>query len=195
MTKQLPLPLHSPPSHETDNLHHEDHHEIPIEDDDDPEALIPPTSIPNHPYPSQSQGQRVVYDTIHSPTYQVPVLYLTFVKADSNKSIPLPSPDEIYYIIVSESLKAPMRDVGVMGALSMTEHPITGMPAYFVHPCRTQEVMAPLLGVEDLKSNTGDPIKYLMLWLGVIGASVGLSVPVRVAKEFAEKRGEAMWDE
>lgn len=134
----------------------------------------------------------MLYDVVHSPSYSVPVLYLMFADTRSGKSIPLPSPDEVYNFLVPNGFKAPMLDVGVMGALSMAEHPLTGMPAYFVHPCRTQEVMAPLLeGREDPKSNAGDPVEYLMLWLGVIGASVGLNVPVRVAKEFAEKRGEA----
>lgn len=71
----------------------------------------------------------------------------------------------------------------------MAEHPVTGMPAYFVHPCRTQNVMGPLLeGGGDCEFGARDSVEYLMLWLGVIGASVGLSVPMRVAKGFA---GEA----
>jgi ubiquitin-like-conjugating enzyme ATG10 len=85
-----------------------------------------------------------------------------------------------------------------MGALSMAEHPISGTPAYFVHPCRTQEVMPPLLLLlqnADPNKPDADPRKaicYLMLWFGVIGASVGLSVPISVARLFADGRGEAV---
>lgn len=70
--------------------------------------------------------------------------------------------------------------MGVMGAMSLTEHPVTGLPAYFVHPCRTQEAM---LAVTDGREVS--PEKYLVLWLGVIGSSVSLSLPVEVASRRA----------
>ena len=161
----------------------EEENEEEIEDED-PEALFVP--------PAAANLDRVVrYDVVYSPSYQVPVLYLTFVEATTSKSIPLPSAAEIYEMLVPQGFKAPMRDIGVMGALSMAEHPITGMPAYFVHPCRTQEALAPLLG--DMSDNIGfEPaVEYLLLWFGVIGASVGLSVPVKTARLLAERRGEA----
>lgn len=166
---------------------HTSEDELAIEDDD-PEALDAPMSSYEH--------MRVVQcDVVYSPPYQVPVLYLTFAESTTNKSIPLPSPDEVYKALVSNEFKSAMRDVGVMGALSMGEHPVTGVPAYFVHPCRTQEVLAPLLGSAKVDSSETSPqkaMKYLMLWFGVIGASVGLSVPIRVAKLFVDSRGDAL---
>lgn len=122
------------------------------------------------------------YDVVYSPAYQVPVLYITFSDAATKKSIALPSPDELYRFLVPDGLKSPMRDVGVMGALSMSDHPVTGVPAYFVHPCRTQEALAPFLRDPRPDGGAQKPLDYLMLWLGVIGASVGLSVPVNVAR-------------
>lgn len=110
------------------------------------------------------------------------MLYLTFNDLSTSKTLPLPSPDEIYELVVPEDLKAPMRHVGVMGALSMAEHPVSGVPAYFVHPCRTQEVLSPLLdGCRSSPESLKTPEEYLMLWFGIIGASVGLNVPVGVA--------------
>jgi ubiquitin-like-conjugating enzyme ATG10 len=157
-------------------------------EDDDPEALVAPVARHEH--------MRVVQcDIAYSPSYQVPVLYLTFVERPTNRSVPLPSPNEVFDILVPDDFKSAMRSVGVMGALSMAEHPINGVPAYFVHPCRTQEVMSPLLqNVDSIKPEFNSPkaMNYLMLWLGVIGASVGLSVPINVARLFADGNGEAL---
>jgi ubiquitin-like-conjugating enzyme ATG10 len=154
--------------------------EVAAVEDDDPEALATP--VANHKHMRIAQC-----DVIYSPAYQVPVLYLTFAEHSTNKSIALPPPDEVYADLVPEDFKSPMRSVGVMGALSMAEHPITGLPSYFVHPCRTQEALFTLL---QTARSGADPFKathYLLLWFGVIGASVGLSVPINVAKQFADR--------
>jgi ubiquitin-like-conjugating enzyme ATG10 len=157
-------------------------------EDNDPEALVAPVSRHEH--------MRVVQcDVAYSPSYQVPVLYLTFAERTTNKPVPLLSPDEVYQVLIPNEFKSAMRSVGVMGALSMAEHPITGVPAYFVHPCRTQDVMSPLVQSAETSKPEADPLKamnYLMLWLGVIGASVGLSVPIRVARLFADSRDDAV---
>jgi ubiquitin-like-conjugating enzyme ATG10 len=157
-------------------------------EDDDPEALVAPEAKYDH--------MRVVQcDFVYSPSYQVPVLYLTFAERSTNKPVPLLSPVEVYQVLIPDEFKSAMRSVGVMGALSMAEHPISGVPAYFVHPCRTQEVMSPLIQNAEIGKAEADPLKamdYLMLWLGVIGASVGLSVPINVARLFADSRGDAV---
>lgn len=164
-------------------LHEDQKSEAPIEEDD-PEALIP--AIPTN----QDHKLTVRYDIVYSPAYQVPVLYMTFANPESGKSIPLPSPEQIYTLLVPDDFKSTMHDVGIMGALSMSDHPVAGVPAYFVHPCRTQEALAPLLGRTSSISGERERLEYLMLWFGVIGASVGLSVPVKVARLFANEDGE-----
>jgi ubiquitin-like-conjugating enzyme ATG10 len=156
-----------------------------VPDEDDSEALIAP--IANHTY------KRVVQcDIAYSPAYQVPVLYLTFAERSTKRSIALPSPDAVYNMLVPDDFKSPVRSVGIMGALSMAEHPVTGVPAYFVHPCRTQEAMSPLLSNAEPDAHSRDGTRYLLLWFGVIGASVGLSVPISVAKLFANRSGDAV---
>lgn len=53
---------------------------------------------------------------------------------------------------------------------------MTGLPTYFVHPCRTADAM--------LASSEGQqisPLDYMMLWFGIIGGSVGLSLPIETA--------------
>jgi ubiquitin-like-conjugating enzyme ATG10 len=187
ITKRITTPTKRVVDESKGEVHEiEDELEVEIEDDD-PEALIVQTTTAKR----QDLNRVVWYDVVYSPSYQVPILYLTFATASTNKSIPLPAADEIYEMLVPQGFKAPMRDVGVMGALSMAEHPITGMPAYFVHPCRTQEALAPLMEEPSHKVGSEPAVECLLLWFGVIGASVGLSVPVNLAKLLAERRGEA----
>lgn len=170
------------PENGGDKIEHEDEG---IVEEDDPEALIPAP----HPRPhDRGPGRIAIYDIVHSPSYQVPVLYLTFSEPKTMESVPLPSIDDIYQMLVPDSFKKPMRDVGIMGALSMAEHPISGTPAFFVHPCRTQDVITALSGGCDKPEIVE---RYLMLWLGAIGGSVGLSIPVSVAQTLTTKRGEA----
>lgn len=80
----------------------------------------------------------------------------------------------MHRLLVPDAFRRQVEAVGIMGALSMTDHPVTNLPVYFVHPCRTQEAMQAILG----GGREADPVEYLALWLGLAGGSVGLSVPV-----------------
>ncbi len=158
---------------------HDDHEyedsKAPAEDDDD-EAL--------HRSVTSSQSISGVFDIVHSPSYQVPVLYVQIRDLSGSRAGKTLCPDEVYELLVPTMHKAELQAVGVMGALSMTDHPITGMPAYFVHPCRTAEAMSSLIGPEA----EADAAKYLLLWFGLIGSSVGLTVPVNVAQVMNKSR-------
>ncbi|KAH0285919.1 hypothetical protein M436DRAFT_70211 [Aureobasidium namibiae CBS 147.97] len=104
----------------------------------------------------------VHYDILLSPSYRVPVVYMTV-------SPPLPL-SRFFDLVVPLHFRDVMREVGVMGALSMTDHPLTGLPAYFVHPCRTADAMCATPSVDVHLRD------YMLVWLGIVGASVGLSV-------------------
>jgi ubiquitin-like-conjugating enzyme ATG10 len=49
-------------------------------------------------------------------------------------------------------------------------------PVFFIHPCRTAEVMEAIVG-----RRTVAAYDYLLLWIGAIGKSVGLNVPLTLA--------------
>ncbi|KEQ85052.1 hypothetical protein M438DRAFT_318162 [Aureobasidium pullulans EXF-150] len=123
-------------------------------EDDDEEAIV-----------KQPQSETIVtvqYDVLLSPSYRVPVVYMT-------ASPPLPV-SHFFDLVVPHHFQDAMRETGVMGALSMTDHPNTGMPAYFVHPCRTADTMC-------ATGTAGVQIQdYMLVWLGIVGASVGLNV-------------------
>lgn len=140
------------------------HTEEDLEEEDDEKLNILKTA---------TDGPLVVYDIIHSPSFEVPVLYLTLKNLPSGRP---PSIDKLYQILVPDGHKASMQAVGQMGALSLTEHPVTGTSVYFVHPCRTREAMEPVLNGRRVNAE-----EYVVLWLGTIGASVGLDVPVSLA--------------
>ncbi|KAG9567644.1 hypothetical protein KCU71_g3892, partial [Aureobasidium melanogenum] len=132
--------------------HADSHFETP--EDHDEEAIIK--------YSRNGSFVTVHYDILLSPSYRVPVVYMT-------ASPPLPV-SHFFDLVVPHHFRDAMRETGVMGALSMTDHPLTGMPAYFVHPCRTADTMCAT------KSGDIHVQDYMLLWLGIVGASVGLHV-------------------
>ncbi|KAK3623399.1 hypothetical protein LTR56_010407 [Elasticomyces elasticus] len=151
--------------------------EAPEDEDDagenDDEALV-------RSLPPKSSGQKttVIYDIVYSPSYRVPVLYITLSHPPPNSNI--------HDLLVPASHRAQLQHAGgSLGALSLTDHPITGLPAYFIHPCRTAEGMAAITKSGEV-GGRGGPMEYLMRWLGLVGPSVGLSVPVRLAQAMSK---------
>ena len=145
--------------------------------EDDPE-LVP--RRPTQQNPSTSSVM-VTYDILHSPTYQVPVLYLHL--SPTKTCIPSPiDPEALYNLLVPPSMHAQLAHIGVVGALTQTEHPLTGMTVWFVHPCRTGEVMSTVLdGDGDFKGSDRE-VRYLLAWFGVVGSGAGLNVSVKLAE-------------
>ncbi|KIW20793.1 hypothetical protein PV08_01371 [Exophiala spinifera] len=111
----------------------------------------------------------VTFSVTLSPTYSVPILWFTCQKVPGKAGLNL---DQVYELLVPNSSQEPLRTVGVMGGISMAHHPISDQPAYFIHPCNTPEALSVLKPERALS-----PEDYLLLWLGLIGTSVGLYVP------------------
>jgi ubiquitin-like-conjugating enzyme ATG10 len=110
-----------------------------------------------------------------SPTYQVPVLYFQLSSSANEAPAGL---KEIYEVLVPSDARGQMEDISVMGAISMAEQPVIGVPMYFVHPCRTADVLRDW--EEDVK---GDVERYLRIWLGIVGSVVGLYLPIDAMKD------------
>ena len=51
---------------------------------------------------------------------------------------------------------------------------MTDLPCFWVHPCNTAEAMDNYLKGIDREVS---PVEYLMIWIGIVGATVGLSLP------------------
>lgn len=156
-----------------------------LDDDRDDEAVLP-TKPANSNENNETRycSALIDYDIIHSPTYQVPVLYLTCrhppplsSSTTTSKTFPLES---IFNLVVPQSHRAGLLAVGEVGALSATDHPVTNLPCLFIHPCRTSEAMGEILAERDVS-----PEEYLMTWLGLVGKSAGLSVPLALAESLS----------
>ncbi|KAJ5860590.1 Autophagy-related protein 3 [Penicillium soppii] len=111
---------------------------------------------------------QVDYDIVWSPTYQVPVLYFG-LRSHSHGPLGL---DEVYQYVVPEQYRQQLKNVGVMGGISMGYHPDSGAPAFFVHPCNTADAIAHLADAQSVS-----PGSYLLIWLGLVGHCVNLHVP------------------
>lgn len=53
------------------------------------------------------------------------------------------------------------------------DHPATNKPVFFIHPCRTAEVMEASVSERDVTT-----YDYLLIWMGALGKCVGLNVPL-----------------
>jgi ubiquitin-like-conjugating enzyme ATG10 len=115
----------------------------------------------------------VEYDIVLSPSYCVPAVY--FIIRDDDGSL-ITDIDLMYKLVVPRVYRDHLRDVGVMGGISMINHPIFDLPSFFIHPCQTPEALEN--AAEERPVLIQD---YLQLWLGIIGNSVGLQAPIPAA--------------
>ena len=156
----------------------------------DPEARnsnIPPQ------YSTYSQQPYVTYEIHLHPTYSMPTLWFTL------HDLPMGEPtfdlDSVYRYLVPEEYKTRLRAAGINGGISAAvsilssylfivnrtyqPHPITDVPAFFIHPCQTKEAM------EGFHCPIDD---YLMVWVGLVGGCVGLWIPSEMAQ--GESQGQ-----
>jgi ubiquitin-like-conjugating enzyme ATG10 len=145
--------------------------DTPMAEEQDDEALNPNqnAAIAEETPPMYSlycQQSYVTYEIHLHPTYQVPTLWFTLHDLPNGES-PL-DVDSLYRYLVPEQHKSHLRARGVMGGISAAHHPVTDVPAFFIHPCQTKEAMEVLdCPIED----------YLMAWIGLVGGCVGLWIP------------------
>ncbi|KAJ5894400.1 Atg10p [Penicillium taxi] len=142
--------------------------------EDDPEALI---RIDRNP------TLHIDYDIVLSPTYQVPILYFALRWINYDAPIGL---DAVYRYVVPAHYQSELKNVGVMGGISMGYHPISGTPAFFIHPCNTAEAMAQIAG------QNVTPGLYLLLWLGLVGHCVNLHVPREMITDSTGTSGDTL---
>jgi len=139
--------------------------------------LGPSDRLPHYaPYSNQPY---VIYDILLHPTYNMPSLWFTLhdlPKGDSTFDISC-----AFRYLVPEKQKGALRSAGITGGISAAPHPITDMPAFFIHPCHTREAM------ENFDCSLEN---YMMLWLGLVGGCVGLCLPIEMAQAEEPKQAE-----
>lgn len=83
-------------------------------------------------------------EVFYSASFQVPLLYLGLDQG--------------------EGVLATAADDPLDTAATCTEHPITGLPTLYLHPCQTAALMAERLPM--------DPLDYLIKWVGAYQALI-----------------------
>ncbi|KAF8443626.1 hypothetical protein BGX38DRAFT_1271836 [Terfezia claveryi] len=151
---------------------------------------------------SQTKSAIIEYHIVLSPVYCVPVLYFNMAIDSTPASL-----DDVYQHLVRQSdlskdvsWEETLRAVGVHGAISQGEHPVLGTPFWFIHPCETAALVEnwgtvkthsiPRLDIDDSHSKKGiiSLQNYLQIWLGMMGSTVGLHLPVEaVTSQQVEK--------
>ncbi|KAI8091846.1 autophagocytosis associated protein [Thamnidium elegans] len=97
------------------------------------------------------------YHIVYSTSYQVPVLYF---RASYQDATPL-SLQEIF-----QKITPSIYHDQVM--ITQTEHPLTGTPFWFIHPCDTQKLM----GIVQFEY-----LDYIKTWLSFAGPIVRCQIP------------------
>ncbi|PBP28217.1 hypothetical protein BUE80_DR000733 [Diplocarpon rosae] len=144
------------------------------EEDADQEALstahmYDADALPN--YSHYAHQSYVIYEIHLHPTYSMPTLWFTLHDLPIGEQVF--DLDSVYRYLVPSTYKRKLRAAGITGGISAAPHPITHVPAFFIHPCQTKEA------IENFDCSIED---YLMLWIGLVGGCVGLWVPPEMAE-------------
>lgn len=146
--------------------------------DNSQEAII--DHVPGRP------EEHVAYEIYLHPTYRVPCLWFTLHNLPADEAAF--SIDTVFRRLVPDEYKDGLRGLGGIGGISADvsltfspwqsnrarltalaqHHPVTGVPAFFVHPCLIGDALSRF---ECSREN------YLIIWLGLVGGCVGLWVP------------------
>ncbi|KAI1265290.1 hypothetical protein F5Y18DRAFT_67161 [Xylariaceae sp. FL1019] len=119
---------------------------------------------------SRLPSSYVLYEIHLHPTYRLPCLWFSL------HNLPIDEPplgiDTVFRHLVPPHFTDALHRQGPISGISIDHHPITGLPSFFIHPCLLGDAMAPFQCPKD---------DYLMVWIGLVGACVGLSVPTEMA--------------
>ena len=102
----------------------------------------------------------------YSHIWQVPVLHFT---AQMQDGTPL-SRDDVIFCILSCSNDPNSTYHVTSDFVSLDEHPVTGIPSYFLHPCRTTALL------EILQASSDNPALRLWSWMSMILPLVGIVI-------------------
>ncbi|XP_040027623.1 ubiquitin-like-conjugating enzyme ATG10 [Gasterosteus aculeatus] len=117
-----------------------------------------------------SQVLQYEYHILHSCSYAAPVLYFrAFTQEGRSLSL------EAMWSSVHPNYRLRLQS-SPLNTISLQEHPLLGQPFFMLHPCRTEEVMRPVLQAAHEQHR---PVNYVLSWLSAVGPVVGLDVPLK----------------
>jgi hypothetical protein len=111
------------------------------------------------------------FSIVYSDTWRVPLLYFHVQHLDGTPC----SRTDVLDMLKSSNHQNQVEDS--WDFLSQEEHPVTRLPSFFLHPCRTKERL------DTLQASTDDEAVRLLSWMSMILPSVGYSIS---SKEFRQ---------
>ncbi|XP_041849545.1 ubiquitin-like-conjugating enzyme ATG10 [Melanotaenia boesemani] len=114
------------------------------------------------------------YHILYSCSYAVPVLYFRASTLEG-RSLTL----EEVWSSIHPSFRVHLQSCP-LNAVSQQEHPLLGQPFFFLHPCRTEEFMRPVV---EAAQNHSRPVNYVLSWLSAVGPVVGLDLPLQYSTQ------------
>ncbi|KAK9478282.1 hypothetical protein V1514DRAFT_331508 [Lipomyces japonicus] len=111
-----------------------------------------------------------------SPVYSLPTLYFTAtLSTAAGQDRPITLVEDVFkYVIVDPLQSASLQVSSVYGhaAISQGEHPLYNrLLSFYVHPCRTGEVMSVIDQDSKVTIET-----YMTIWGGLVGPVIGLAI-------------------
>ncbi|XP_064152550.1 ubiquitin-like-conjugating enzyme ATG10 isoform X2 [Anguilla rostrata] len=139
-----------------------------LEDDDEEQA----GDDEEHAASETSSPTRYEYHVLYSCSYQAPVLYF---RASTLDGRPL-SLEDIWDNVHPNYRQRLLQ--GPWDTITQQEHPLIGQPFFVLHPCRTQDLMRPILAAASAENRS---LNYIVSWLSSVGPVVALNVPLSYA--------------
>jgi hypothetical protein len=131
----------------------------------DPDAIISQAGL----NASTTSELEWTFSVVFSPTWRCPVLYFTTQLIDGR---PL-TRGEILALLRCADPKHDTSDSWEF--VSYEEHPISGIPACFLHPCQTSNMLANITK-SDVNGSTV-PGRHLLAWMSLVLPSIGFAMP------------------
>ena len=113
------------------------------------------------------------FSVVFNDTWRVPTLYFTCYRGDG---APLRRREVLDILLRGQrSARSSDEDEALWEFVSQEEHPVTGTPAYFLHPCRTADRMGELIKLRHEVDEVGDSCP-LLSWMSMVLPAVGCKV-------------------
>jgi hypothetical protein len=123
------------------------------------------------------------FSIVYSETWRVPVLYFSVQQRDGTPC----TRNLVLEILQGEHSHSHSHQNQVTDSwdfVSHEEHPVSRCPAFFLHPCRTQERLETLL--QTANSSISDEALRLLSWMSMIFPSVGCSISSRTFQQIRD---------
>ncbi|XP_062924621.1 ubiquitin-like-conjugating enzyme ATG10 isoform X1 [Mobula hypostoma] len=124
-----------------------------------------------------SEVVRHEYHVVYSSSYQAPVLYFRACYSDG-RPLTLKEIWESVHDCYQESLSQ-----GPWETITQQEHHLLGQPFFVLHPCRTSELMTPIM-IDATQEQRN--VNYITSWLSMMGPVVGLDLPLSYATAMSQ---------